>query len=55
MTGSRPVHTGSRRRGAGTKGGRELDAYSRQRTAPPAGKSLGGVNRPGASARVGAL
>ncbi len=42
-------------RGAGTKGRRELDAHSRQRTAPPAGKSLAGVNRPGTSARVGAL
>src|SRR5580704_2891554 len=52
---SRAVHTGSRQRGAGTKRWRELDAYSRQSTAPPAGKSLGGANRPGASSRVGAL
>src|ERR1700726_3958712 len=52
---SRAVHTGSRQRGAGRKRWRELDAHSRQRTAPPAGKSLGGANRPGASSRVGAL
>src|SRR5260370_1616509 len=52
---SRAVHTGSRQRGAGTKRWRELDAHSRQRTAPLAGKSLGGANRPGASSRVGAL
>ena len=49
------VHTGSRQRGAGTKGRREVDADSRQRTAPLAGKSLAGAYRPGASARVGAL
>src|SRR5215218_5416560 len=52
---SRAVHTGSGQRGAGTKGRREVDAHSRQRTAPLAGKSLAGANRPGASARVGAL
>jgi len=52
---SRTVHAGSRQWGAGTKGRRELDTHSRQRTAPPAGRSLGGVNRSGASARVGAL
>ena len=40
---------------AGTKGRREVDAHSRQRTAPLAGKSLAGAHRPGASARVGAL
>ena len=34
---------------------REVDAHSRQRAAPPAGKSLAGADRPGASARVGAL
>ena len=39
----------------GTEGRREVDAHSRQRTAPLAGKSLAGANRPGASARVGAL
>src|SRR5882724_3283355 len=52
---TRAVHTGSGQRGAGTKGRREVDAHSRQRTAPLAGKSLAGANRPGASARVGAL
>src|SRR5437016_9574687 len=57
---SRAVRTGSGQRGAGTKGPgtngrREVDAHSRQRTAPPAGKSLAGAHRPGASARVGAL
>src|SRR5207249_10392589 len=52
---SRAVRTGSGQRGAGTKGRREVDAYSRQRTAPLAGKSLAGADRPGASARVGAL
>src|SRR5207237_9072047 len=51
---SRAVHTRSCQR-AGTKGGRELDARSRQRTASLAGKSLAGANRPGATARVGAL
>jgi len=35
--------------GAGEKGRREVDAHSRQRTAPLAGKSLAGANRPGAS------
>src|SRR5438067_12104899 len=52
---SRAVLTGSGQRGAGTKGRREVDARSRQRTAPLAGKSLAGAYRPGASARVGAL
>ncbi|MFZ0595039.1 MAG: hypothetical protein WAM39_31550 [Bryobacteraceae bacterium] len=37
------------------KGRREVDAHSRQRTAPLAGESLAGAYRPGASARVGAL
>ena len=52
---SRAVRTGSGQRGAGPKGRREVDAHSRPRTAPPAGKSLAGAHRPGASARVGAL
>src|SRR5256712_13419292 len=52
---SRTVRTGSGQRGAGTKGRREVDAHSRQRTAPLAGKSLAGAYRPGASARVGSL
>src|SRR2546422_7500450 len=52
---SRAVRTGSRQRGAGTKGRREVDTHSRQRTAPLAGKSLAGAYRPGASARVGAI
>src|SRR6266849_715847 len=52
---SRAVRTGSGQRGAGTKGRREVDPRSRQRTAPLAGKSLAGANRPSASARVGAL
>src|SRR6266852_6753163 len=52
---SRAVHTGSRQRGAGKKGRREVDAHSGQRTAPLAGKSLAGAYRPSASARVGAL
>src|SRR2546427_12872937 len=52
---SRAVHTGSGQRGAGTKGRREVDAHSRPRAAPLAGKSLAGAYRPGASARVGAL
>src|SRR5712691_10511488 len=52
---SRAVRTGSGQRGAGTKGRREVDAHSRQRTAPLAGKSLAGAYRPGASARVGSL
>src|SRR2546421_8564566 len=49
------VHAGSRQRGAGTQGRREVDAHSRQRPAPPAGKSLAGPYRPGAAARVGAV
>src|SRR5229473_3657256 len=52
---SRAIHTGSGQRGAGTKGRREVDAHSRQRAVPPAGKSLAGAYRPGASARVGSL
>src|SRR6266699_3162038 len=52
---SRGVHTGSGQRGASTKGRREVDAHSRQRAAPLAGKSLAGANRPDTSARVGAL
>src|SRR3989449_4690381 len=40
---SRAVRTGSGQRGAGTKGRREVDAHSRQRTAPLAGKSLAGA------------
>src|SRR5581483_9579727 len=52
---SRPVRTGSRRRGAGTKGRREVDPYSGERNAPLTGKSLAGADRPGAPARVGAL
>src|SRR2546426_8110832 len=35
---SRAVHTRSGQRGAGTKGRREVDAHSRQTTAPLAGK-----------------
>src|SRR5204863_5602103 len=52
---SRAVHTGSDQRGAGTKGRREVDAHSRQRTAPLDGKNLAGAYRSGASARVGSL
>src|SRR2546425_3960466 len=52
---SRAVRTGSGQRGAGTTGRREVDAHSRQRTAPLAGNSLAGANRPGRAARVGAL
>src|SRR6266536_1841606 len=52
---SRAVHTGSGQRSAGTKGRREVDAHSRQRTAPLAGKSLAGADRSCAPARVGAL
>src|SRR5690348_14033913 len=52
---SRSIHAGPGQRGAGTKERREVDAHSRQRTAPFAGKSLGGAYRPGASARVGTL
>src|SRR5437867_860129 len=49
------VRTGPGQWGAGTKGRREVDAHSRQRTAPLAEKSLAGANRPSAAARVGAL
>src|SRR5258708_35446137 len=52
---TRAVHTGSGQRGAGTKGRRDVDAHSRQRTAPLAGKSLAGAYRPSASARMGSL
>src|ERR1035438_260067 len=52
---SRSVHAGSGQRGRDTKGRREVDAHSGQRTAPLARKSLAGADRPGASARVGAL
>src|SRR5437667_122518 len=52
---SRAIRTGSGQRGAGTKGRREVDADSRQRAAPLAGKSLAVAYRAGASARVGAL
>src|SRR5574337_2084210 len=52
---SRAVNAGTGQRGADTKGRREVDADSRQRTAPLAGKSLAGVNRPDATARMGAL
>src|SRR4051812_6078196 len=49
------VRTGPGQGGAGTEGGRQGDAHSRQRTAPPAGKSVAGAHRPGAAARVGAV
>src|SRR5437762_1530533 len=52
---SRTVHTGSGQRSAGPKRRREVDAHSRQRPAPLAGKGLAGADRPGAAARVGAL
>src|SRR5258705_6854474 len=52
---SRAVHAGSGQRGAGTKGRREVDAHSREGTAPLAAKSLAGAHRPGAAPRVGAL
>src|SRR5438132_12236950 len=52
---SRAVRTGSGQRGAGTKGRRDVDAHSRQRAGPLAGRSLAGAHRPGASARVDAL
>jgi hypothetical protein len=55
MTESPGVHAVSGQRSAGTKRRRELDAHSRQRIPPLAGKSLAGANRPGASARVGSL
>ena len=37
------------------KGQGKVDAHSRPRSAPLAGKSLAGAYRPGASARVGSL
>src|SRR5215208_8329815 len=52
---SRAVRAGSGERGAGTKGRREVDAHSRQTTAPLTGKSLAGTYRSGAAARVGAI
>src|SRR6185503_2952213 len=52
---SRAVRTRSGQRGAGAEGWREVDARSRPRTAPLAGKSLAGDYRPGAAARVGAF
>ena len=52
---SRAVRTGSRQRGAGAKGRREVDAHSGERTAPLAGKNLAGAYRPSAFARVGSL
>src|SRR5438067_2513326 len=52
---SRAVRTGSGQRRGGAEGRRKVDAHSRQRTAPLAGKSLAGANRPSASARVGSL
>src|SRR5438046_7149859 len=52
---SRAVHTGSGQRRGGAEGRRKVDAHSRQRTAPLAGKSLAGAYRPSASARVGSL
>ena len=55
MTDCAAVHTGSRQRGAGTKGRREVDAHSGQRTSSPAGDGVAGADRPGAPARVGAL
>src|SRR3982750_1679097 len=38
-----------------TKRRREMDAHSRPRTAPLAGKSLAGADRPSAAARVGTV
>src|SRR5579859_6934282 len=52
---SRAVLTGSGKRCASTKRRREMDAHSRQGAAPLSRKSLASANRPGASARVGAL
>src|SRR5205823_3653877 len=52
---TRAVHTGSGECGEGTKGGRELDAHSRQRAASLAGKSLAGANRSSTAPRVGAF
>src|SRR5437764_14043023 len=50
------VPTGAGQPGTDKKGWtEEVDAHSRQRTAPLARKSLAGPYRPGASARVGAL
>jgi hypothetical protein len=56
----RAVHTGSGQGGPGTKGPgtkrrREVDAPSRQTTAPLAGKNLASAYRSSASARVGSL
>src|ERR1700739_1429087 len=55
---SRAIHTRSGQRGASNQGWctkRQVDAHSRQRTPPLAGKSLAGAYRPCAPARVGAL
>src|SRR5437016_12292601 len=52
---SRRVLAGSGRGGAGTEGRRKVDAYSRERAAPLAGKSLAGADRAGACERVGDL
>ncbi len=55
MTDRDAVHAGSGQRGAGPKGRREVDAHSRQRTAPLTGKVWQALTDPAASARVGAL
>src|SRR5436190_23756520 len=52
---SRAIRAGASQRGAGTKRRREVDAHSRERTAPPARKGLAGAYRPSASSRMGAL
>src|SRR5437899_8830973 len=55
---SRALHTGPGLRSSGKKGRPtqgQVDAYSRPRTAPLAGKSLAGAYRPGAAARVGSV
>src|SRR5579871_6155502 len=52
---SQAVHTGPRQRSRGAEGWRKVDAHSRQRTAPPAGKGLAGADRSGPFARMGAL
>src|SRR2546427_11655298 len=52
---SRAVHTGSGKRGAGTKGRREVDGHSRPRAPSYAGNRLAGAYRPNESAGGGAL
>src|SRR5262245_59209032 len=52
---SRRVRTGPGQRRRGPEERREVDAHSRERTPPLAGKSLAGNYRPSAAARVGAL